>query len=329
MMTKKQIVPAVVLALCGVDIVYGFIRALSGNEGMPIALIMAAPAILVGPFAWRRLRAAFMVGLLLVPTALSAQSASTWDVFAVRYGALPAFRVSGLIAGADTSRRIDAALTMWLLRGPGGRTVLVDAGFKRADLIARWKPIDYMRPDSAIARAGVKAGDITDLIITHIHWDHFDGADLFPNARIWIQREEVEHHIDSAGKVLDRAIDAPDAAMLAALRSAGRLQLVDGDAREIIPGITVYIGGKHTYQSQYAGVHTGQGVVVLASDNVYLYENLDRHVPIAQTLDPVSNLAAQDRMRTIAVSPRFIIPGHDPLVFQRFPVVMPGVVQIR
>jgi hypothetical protein len=117
--------------------------------------------------------------------------------------------------------------------------------------------------------------------------------------------------------------------MLAALRSAGRLQLVDGDAREIIPGVTVYIGGKHTYQSQYAGVRTGQGVVVLASDNVYLYENLDRHVPIAQTLDPVSNLAAQDRMRTIAVSPRFIIPGHDPLVFQRFPAVMPGVVQIR
>jgi hypothetical protein len=43
----------------------------------------------------------------------------------------------------------------------------------------------------------------------------------------------------------------------------------------------------------------------------------------------VSNLAAQDRMRRIAVSPRFIIPGHDPLVFQRFPAVMPGVVQIR
>ncbi len=258
-----------------------------------------------------------------------AARAPEWQAFAVRYGALPAFRVSGLIAGADTSRRIDAALTIWLLRGPNGRLVLVDAGFQRADLIARWKPIDYLRPDSAIARAGVRPEAVTDIIISHIHWDHFDGAGLFPNAKIWIQREEVEHHIDSTGRVLDRAIDAPDAQMLNAMRAAGKLALVDGDAREIIPGITVYTGGKHTYQSQYAGVRTSQGTIVLASDNMYLYENLDRRVPIAQTLDAASNLAAQARMLTIASSPRFIIPGHDPLVFERFPLVSPGVVQIR
>lgn len=132
-------------------------------------------------------------------TSSRATAGATWEVFAVRYGALPAFRVSGLIAGADTSRRLDATLTMWLLRGPNGRNVLVDAGFKRADLIARWKPIDYTRPDSAILRAGVAASAITDVVISHIHWDHFDGADLFPNARIWIQRDEVDHHIDSVG----------------------------------------------------------------------------------------------------------------------------------
>ena len=189
--------------------------------------------------------------------------------------------------------------------------------------------IDYQRPDSAVARAGVPAEAVTDIIISHIHWDHFDGADLFPNARIWIQREEVDHHIDSAGTVLDRAIDAPDAAMLASLRTAGRIQFVDGDAREIIPGITLYTGGKHTYQSQYAGVRTADGTVVIASDNMYLYENLDRQVPIAQTLDAASNLAAQRRMTTIATSPRLIGPGHDPAVFTRFDAVMPGVVRIR
>jgi glyoxylase-like metal-dependent hydrolase (beta-lactamase superfamily II) len=282
-----------------------------------LARTTAVPAMILALFLGTAHRAA------------QAQSATTWDVFAVRYGALPAFRVSGLIAGADTARRIDATLTMWLLRGPKGRTVLVDAGFKRADLIARWKPIDYTRPDSAIARAGVNPADITDVIISHIHWDHFDGADLFPNARLWIQRDEVEHHVDSVGTVLDRAIDAPDALMLAALRRAGRITLVDGDAQEIIPGITVYIGGKHTFQSQYAGVRTSNGTVVIASDNMYLYENLDRHVPIAQTLNAASNLVAQARMVTLAASPRFVIPGHDPLVFERFPLVKPGVVQIR
>jgi glyoxylase-like metal-dependent hydrolase (beta-lactamase superfamily II) len=117
--------------------------------------------------------------------------------------------------------------------------------------------------------------------------------------------------------------------MLARLRREGRVRLVDGDAREIIPGITVYTGGKHTYQSQYVGVRTPVGIAIFASDNVYLYENLDRHVPIAQTLDAASNLRAQDRMRTLASDPRLIVPGHDPLVFARFPNAQPGVASIR
>ena len=267
--------------------------------------------------------------MLCAPLTTHAQGAARWEAFAIRYATLPAFRVSGLIAGADTARRIDATCMIWLLKGPNGRNVLVDAGFKRPDLIARWKPTDYMRPDSAVARAGVKAGDVTDVIISHIHWDHFDGADLFPNARIWIQKDEVEHHIDSTGKVLDRAIDGPDAAMLHALRSAGRIVLVNGDAQQIIPGITVYTGGKHTFQSQYVGVQTAQGTVIIASDNMYLYENLDRQVPIAQTLDAVSNLAAQKRMATLAASPRLVVPGHDPAVLVRFETVAPGIVRIK
>jgi glyoxylase-like metal-dependent hydrolase (beta-lactamase superfamily II) len=283
---------------------------------------------LPGLTALHRLAGSVTFALLCAST-MRAQAAPVWEVFAIRYATVPQFRVSGLIAGADTARRLDIAMTVWLLKSPSGRHVLLDAGFKRADLITRWKPSNYVRPDSAVARAGVLPGDISDVIVSHIHWDHFDGADLFPRATIWLQRDEVEHHIDATGAVLDRAIDAPDAAMLAALRAAGRVQQVAGDAREIIPGITVYTGGKHTFQSQYVAVRTAQGVVVLASDNVYLYENLDRHVPIAQTLDAGSNLAAQSRMESLASSPRLIIPGHDPAVFDRFQSVGDGIVRIR
>lgn len=144
-----------------------------------------------------------------------------------------------------------------------------------------------------------------------------------------VQREEVEHHIDSTGAQRDPMIDKPDAAMLHALRSAGRIAYVDGDAKEIIPGITVYTGGKHTFQSQYAGVRTREGTVVIASDNMYLYENLETKRPIAQTLDAVANLAAQTRMVTIASSPRLIVPGHESAVFDRFEHVSPDVVRIR
>ena len=105
--------------------------------------------------------------------------------------------------------------------------------------------------------------------------------------------------------------------------------LVNGDAQEILPGIFCYTGGRHTYASQFITVRTAAGIVVLASDNLYLYENLEKHVPIAQTLDAASNLRAQERMKQLAGSPRLIVPGHDPAVMTRFPAARPGVARIE
>jgi glyoxylase-like metal-dependent hydrolase (beta-lactamase superfamily II) len=262
------------------------------------------------------------------PAARPAVAEPAYDAYAVRYGTLPAFAVRGLVAGADSTRRMDIALMVWLLRG-GGRTVLVDAGFYRDKFVQRWKPVDLVRPSDAVAAAGVRPEDVTDVIVTHVHWDHMDGLDLFPRARVWIQRAEYDYYVDSAGRPRNPTIDAEDAAMLAGLRAAGRVALVDGDAREILPGITVYTGGKHTYASQYVGVRTRAGTAVVASDNLYLYENLERRAAIAQTLDAASNLAAQERMLRIAGGPRLIVPGHDPAVFDRFPRAGRGVARIE
>jgi glyoxylase-like metal-dependent hydrolase (beta-lactamase superfamily II) len=107
------------------------------------------------------------------------------------------------------------------------------------------------------------------------------------------------------------------------------VQLVDGDSIEVLPGIRVFTGGKHTFASQYVTVSTTSGTIVLASDNAYLYENFDRSRPISQTLDSLSNLAAQARMLRLAGDLRRIVPGHDPAVFTRFPEPGGGVARIR
>jgi glyoxylase-like metal-dependent hydrolase (beta-lactamase superfamily II) len=266
--------------------------------------------------------------LTLFAPARAPQPAPVYEVYAIRYATVPNFPVRGLIAGADTSRRMDIAMTVWLLRG-NGRTILVDAGFYRDKFVQRWKPTNYIQPSEAVARAGVKPEDVTDIIVSHIHWDHADGLDLFPNARIWIQKAEYQHHVGPAGSALDRAIDADDAMMLHDLATRGRVNQIDGDSTQIIPGITVFTGGKHTFASQYATVRTRDGTAVIASDNLYLYENLDAHRPIAQTLDSLSNLAAQARMTRLASSPRLIVPGHDPAVFTRFPKPGNGVAHIQ
>jgi glyoxylase-like metal-dependent hydrolase (beta-lactamase superfamily II) len=257
---------------------------------------------------------------------------ATYDVNAVRYGTLARFPVASLIAGTDTARRLDIAMMVWVIRAPGelaGRTVLMDAGFYREKFMTRWRPVDYVRPSAALERLGIRAEQVTDIIASHVHWDHLDGADLFPNARVWIQRAEYDYYVDSAGRPRRSTIDSLDARMLADLRRAGRVQLVDGDSVQIFPGIRVFIGGKHTFASQYATVETASGTVVLASDNAYLYENFDRRRPIAQTLDSVSNLAAQARLLRLASDARLVVPGHDPDVFVRFPLPGGGVARIR
>jgi glyoxylase-like metal-dependent hydrolase (beta-lactamase superfamily II) len=228
-----------------------------------------------------------------------------YEVYAIRYATIPNFQVSGLVAGADRTRKMDIAMMVWLIEG-NGRHILVDAGFYRDQFMKQWKPVDYLRPSEAIARVGLKPEDITDVIVSHLHWDHADGVDLFPKARTWIQKDELEYYAGSAwqSRGTHGGVDPEDVLALVKLNTQGRVGLVNGDAQEILPGISCYTGGKHTYASQFVTVRTVAGTVVLASDNMYLYENLEKHAAIAQTLDAESNLRAQDRMKQLAAEPK-------------------------
>ena len=274
----------------------------------------------------------FRLTFFVLPFALSRSSLQTppptAEVYAVQFASIR-YSVGQLVAGGDRTQPIDIAMMVWPVKLAGGRVLVVDAGFYREKFLQQWKPLTYTRPPDAIAAGlGIPPESVTDVVISHIHWDHADGADLFPRARIWIQREEFEHYIGENGTVLDRAIDRDVAAMLFQLKAAGRVELIDGDDREIAPGVRVYTGGKHTFASQYVGVQTRSGPVVLASDNAYLYENLEKQLAIAQTLDAASNLAAQRRMVTLAGAINRVVPGHDPAVFLRFSLVKPGVARV-
>lgn len=253
-----------------------------------------------------------------------------YEIYAVRYAVIPDFPVIALVKGADPSRKLDIAMTVWLVKG-NGRNILVDSGFYRDKFFKDWKVKDFVKPSEAVALLGVKPEEITDVVISHMHWDHADGLDLFPKAKIWIQKDEYAYYTGEAWQHprTHGGIDPDDVLALVKANMEGHVGMVDGDNQEIIPGVTCYTGGKHTYQSQYVGVSSKAGTVVLASDNMYLYENLDKHVPIAATLDADSNLRAQDRMKQLAGDPKRIIPGHDPAVFDRFPKVNERAVRIE
>jgi glyoxylase-like metal-dependent hydrolase (beta-lactamase superfamily II) len=254
-----------------------------------------------------------------------------YEVFAISYGVIPDFSVAGLVAGADRSRKMDIQMMVWLLKGPEGRNILVDSGFFQEKYQKQFKVKDFIKPSEAVARAGITAGQVTDVIITHMHWDHAGGITLFPKARIWIQKDEYNYYTGEAWQSPSThgGIDADDVTALVRRNIEGNVGFVNGDDSEPIPGVRLYTGGRHTFASQYAGVNTKAGTVVIASDNCYLYENLDKHAPIAQTLDAASNLRAQDRMKSLASALRLVVPGHDPEVFVRFSKPGNGVARIE
>ena len=300
---------------------------------------------MAGPRAWseaytaRMIRTSVVLCCALAIAAArvpqdAAPAAAVYEAYAIRFGTIP-FAISGLVAGADRGRRIDIPVMVWLLKGSNGHTVLFDSGFYRQQFLDQWKPQNFRSPAAAVEAAGVKPETITDVIISHAHWDHVDGADLFPKATIWIQRNEYTYYTGEAWQRPNNhgGVFAEDMLALVKINTEGRLTFVNGDDQEILPGIRAYIGGKHTHESQYISVKIDGGTAVFASDNIYLYENLEKHAPIAQTVDGAagvaSNLQAQDRIRTLASDPRLIIPGHEPLVFEKFPSVGDRIVRIK
>ncbi|UCG86506.1 MAG: N-acyl homoserine lactonase family protein [Gemmatimonadota bacterium] len=278
-----------------------------------------------------RFGAAFILWVTIAGSPARSQ-APAYEVYAVNYATAPGRALSDLVAGADSTETIDISFMVWLLKGPAGRIILVDTGFRPdAPSAASFGFEGYIRPDSAVAKLGVTPENVTDIVLTHMHWDHADGLDLFPNAHVWVQKAELEYHAAGAwqpdGSHL--GIEPRDVVRLVELNTQGRVTLVDGDGLEIIEGITAYTGARHTYASQYLGVSVAGGTVVIASDNVFVYANLDLHLPVTLTLDAEANIEAQDRMRQIASRPEWIIPGHDAAVFRRFPSPVAGVARIR
>ncbi|HEX9366309.1 MAG TPA: MBL fold metallo-hydrolase, partial [Vicinamibacterales bacterium] len=187
----------------------------------------------------------------------------TYEAYAVRFGILPGFSVAELVAGAERGRTLDIPVMVWLLKGSNGRQVLVDSGFYRQKFLDRWKPRELRSPAAAVEAAGVRADAITDIIISHAHWDHVDGADLFPKATIWIQREEYRYYTGEAWHTRGAhgGVDADDMQVLLKINTEGRLRFVEGDDQEIIPGLRCYTGGKHTFASQYVSATTDAGIV--------------------------------------------------------------------
>lgn len=277
-------------------------------------------------FAWGVLAVAAVCAWVAMRRSVQAETAApNYSIEAIRY-ATAEDEVADLVMGAPKGEKINLAMVVWLIRG-GGHNILFDSGYHRDTFLKYFPSTGYLRPDEAVKLAGVQPEEITDIVISHAHWDHLGGIDLFPKAKVWIQKEEYGYYTGEAWQPKGNhgGIDPADVLKLVSVNTEGRLRPVDGDNVEILPGIRAYTGGHHTYAAEYIRVD-GNPPFVLASDNCYLYRNLAEHKASATFSEEFwpANIKNQQRMIELAGSADRVVPGHDGEQFQRYPTRADG-----
>lgn len=207
---------------------------------------------------------------------------------------------------------------IWVLRREG-EVILVDTGYDTEEASARDRPI-LRDPRAALAQIGVQAEDITQLIVTHLHYDHAGGIHLFPNATIHLQTAEMAFATGPC--MCHGTLNAPYSAdhICEAVKRVyqGRCVFYDGDG-EVSEGVTVHCLGGHSRGLQAVRVRTDAGWLCLASDATHYYENVFENKPFPIVVDLQNMLDGFARLHQLASNRSLIVPGHDPMVTKLFP----------
>ena len=201
------------------------------------------------------------------------------------------------------------------------RTFLIDTGFNAETAKRRGR--DLIRcPTEGLQLVGIKAQEIIDVIVTHLHYDHIGNFDLFPNATYHLQDREMAYATGRNMKqsVFSGAYDVSHVTGMVHEVYAGRVNFIDGD-KELAPGLSVHHIGGHTDGLMSVRIHTARGWVVLASDASHLYANINSVNPFPIVYNVGDMVQGFDKLLTLADTPDHIIPGHDPLVLEKYPAV--------
>lgn len=243
-----------------------------------------------------------------------------YEVYAIRYAECTVrTRADSFIF--DTAHNVphDLDYFIWVIRNES-RTILVDTGFDRGEGDRRDRPI-FLEPAQALADIGIAPEHIDTAIITHLHYDHAGSLDHFPNARLHLQEAEMVYATGPCmcHPVLQKPFTAEHVCQMVRRVYDGKVVFHNGEAT-VAPGVTVHKVGGHSRGLQVVRVETAHGPLVLASDAAHFYENYETRNPFPLVVDVEDMLNGFDLLTKLAGERRLVIPGHDPIVRQKFPV---------
>lgn len=245
-----------------------------------------------------------------------------WEVYALKYnGTEPRTRGNSFIFedNHDGDHAIDYFI--WLLKC-GDRMIVVDTGYDEEEAKRRGNKTLTMNPAQALRDFGVDPALIDTIIITHLHFDHAGGLKHFPNAKFHLQAAEMAFATGPCmcEQTIGFIFTGEHICEMVKNVYSGRVIFHDGEG-EVASGVTVHCVGGHSRGLQVISVMTKNGPLCLASDATHFYENYLTRKPCPIYLDLEETLKGFDTIQQLAVSRDFVIPGHDPLVTEHFPVV--------
>lgn len=245
---------------------------------------------------------------------------TAYQILAVKYATVDRVRQSNFLQPIDGDPGAPMGLDffVWLVVG-NGTVMLVDTGFSPASALVRRRQY-LVSPLESVRRLGYEPGDVKDVVITHLHYDHAGNIGEFPSARVWVQDREVRY---ATGDCMcdpkqNHFFSTDDVACLIKRLYQGDVRLVDG-FHELAEGIELHRVGGHTDGLQVVRVWTARGWVVLASDAAHYRENLVKENPFPAIYSLDDMLQGYARIRELADGDDNIVPGHDPLVCTSYP----------
>ncbi len=243
-----------------------------------------------------------------------------WEVYAVKYADRNArLRKDSFIFEDNHDAPHPMDYFIWVLKREG-EVLLVDTGYDHEEGDLRDRPV-LMNPAEALAPLGITPETVSTIIVTHPHYDHAGGLKHFPNATIHLQETEMAYATGSCmcHDALRHPFTADHICEAVQRLYSGRVIFHDGSA-EVREGVLVHRIGGHSKGLQAVQVMTASGWLCLASDASHFYENFREGKPFPIVADLKEMLNGFQTIQTLASSVDLVIPGHDPLVRELFPV---------
>jgi glyoxylase-like metal-dependent hydrolase (beta-lactamase superfamily II) len=245
-----------------------------------------------------------------------------YEVVVVKYGTRRTVR-SDVYLNYPLYGEPDAPIEMdyffWVARNDT-TTVVIDTGFSQAGGAARRRTM-LVDPREALEMLGIVPADAPPVVVTHGHYDHIGNLSHFDRSPLVVARREVEFWSGPHARraQFHHSVEDDELADLQAAVDSGRAVLFD-ERHEVADGIEVRRVGGHTPGQSVVTVRTAQGVVLLASDAVHYYEELERAMPFASVANLVDMYDAFDVVADELEGGRatHLLTGHDPSTLERF-----------